>query len=247
MPLDKRGNRYLINFVDHKSNYCCVFLAKTKDQATKQFEHFLVYFEKRFNCKIHCLRTDGGGEYKVVDPFCKNTGVRRQVPEADNRASNGKAERMHQTVMNMVRSMIFGSGLPLNFWGDAAEYASYILNRSPTRGNVGRSSPIEVLTEVKPKLTDIVIFGSPCTAIRSPKHKILERRGEAGLIIGKSDETKDYRVLFTKDRVVRATQHVQNVKTLSVDANEMLIRQLGEDINEETSDKKIAECASTIY
>ncbi|CAI5734057.1 unnamed protein product [Peronospora destructor] len=132
----------------------------------------------------------------------------------------------------MVHSMIFGSGLPLNFWGDAAEYASYILNRSPTRGNVGRSSPIEVLTGVKPKLTDIVILGSLCTAIRSPKHKTLERRGEAGLIIGKSDETEGYRVLFTKDRVVRTTQHVQNVKTLSVDANEMLIRQLGEEINE---------------
>nr|CCA23664.1 AlNc14C202G8715 [Albugo laibachii Nc14]CCA25325.1 AlNc14C291G10231 [Albugo laibachii Nc14] len=41
------------------------------------------------------------------------------------------------------------------------------------RGNVVRASPIEVLTGVKPKLADIVIFGSPCTAIRKPKHKNL--------------------------------------------------------------------------
>ena len=44
-PRDRLGNRYLINFVDHKSNCCCVFLAKTKDQAAKKFEHFFVFFE----------------------------------------------------------------------------------------------------------------------------------------------------------------------------------------------------------
>jgi hypothetical protein len=43
-------NRYMINFIDHKSNYCRVFLARTKDAAAKLFEHFLVYFEKEFNC-----------------------------------------------------------------------------------------------------------------------------------------------------------------------------------------------------
>ena len=43
-PADRLGNRYMINFVDHRSNYCRVFLAKTKDKATKQFEQFFVYF-----------------------------------------------------------------------------------------------------------------------------------------------------------------------------------------------------------
>ncbi|GAB9477897.1 unnamed protein product, partial [Globisporangium polare] len=90
-PTDRLGNRYLVNFVDHKSNYCRVFLAKTKDAAAKKFEHFLVFFEKRFDCRVHVLRTDGGGEYQNVDLFCKNTGVARQVSEARNQASNGKA------------------------------------------------------------------------------------------------------------------------------------------------------------
>lgn len=81
-PNDRRGNRYLINFVDYSTNYVRVFLAKNKIEATKKFEHFLVYFEKRFNCRIHVLRTDGGKEYVNVDPFCKATGVRRQTSEA---------------------------------------------------------------------------------------------------------------------------------------------------------------------
>ncbi|OWZ15197.1 hypothetical protein PHMEG_00011205 [Phytophthora megakarya] len=81
-PRDRLGNRYMINFVDHKSNYVRVFLAKTKDQAAKKFEHFLVFFEKEFNCKIRVLRTDSGGEYENVDLFCKTTGVARQRSKA---------------------------------------------------------------------------------------------------------------------------------------------------------------------
>ncbi|OWZ23803.1 Gag-pol Polyprotein [Phytophthora megakarya] len=57
--------------------------------------------------------------------LCKANEIRRQVSEADNQASNGKSECMHQTIMNMVRSMLFRSDLPTSFWGDDAEYATY--------------------------------------------------------------------------------------------------------------------------
>ena len=34
-PQDRLGNRYQDNFIDHDSNYCRVFLARTKDAAAK--------------------------------------------------------------------------------------------------------------------------------------------------------------------------------------------------------------------
>ena len=106
-PKDRSKNRYMINFVDHKSNYCRVFLARTKDAAVKKFEHFLVFFEKTFDCRVQILRTDSGGEYQNIDLFFKSTGVSRQRSEARNQANNGKAERMHRTILNMARCMIF--------------------------------------------------------------------------------------------------------------------------------------------
>jgi hypothetical protein len=72
-PRDRSGNRYLVNFIDHPSNYCRVFAAKTKDKAARKFRYFLVFFEKSFTWKIHLLRTDGGGEYRTVDLFCQQT------------------------------------------------------------------------------------------------------------------------------------------------------------------------------
>ena len=85
------------------------------------------------------LRTDGGGEYRALDLFCDETGIARQVSDPRNQASNGKAERMHRTIMNMVRSMVFACGLPLSFWGDAAEYSAYIINQSPSEANAEKN------------------------------------------------------------------------------------------------------------
>ena len=76
-----------------------------------------------------------------------------------NEASNGKSEMMHHTSMNIVRSMVFACGIPLMFWGDAAEYAAYILIRSHIKANEGDISPIEMLTKKRPNLSDIVLVG----------------------------------------------------------------------------------------
>lgn len=160
-PKDRRGNRYLINFVDYSTHYVGVFLAKNKVKTTKKLEHFLVYFEKRFNCRIHVLRTDGGKEYTNVDPFCKATGVHRQISERENQASNGKAERMLRTVLNMARCMLFASGLHLYFWGDAVKYAAYVLNRSSCRTNAKRKSPLEMLTRTVSNLPRLLLSGVP--------------------------------------------------------------------------------------
>jgi hypothetical protein len=250
-PRDRLKNRYMVNFVDHKTNYCRVFLAKTKDAAAKQFEHFLTFFEKRFDCRIHVLRTDSGGEYQNVDLFCKNTGVVRQRSEANNQASNGKAERMHRTIMNMARCMIFACGLPLSFWGDAVQYAAYILNRSPTNSNPGRASPLKMLTKQTPPLGEIVVFGSPCTVYRDPRNKNFSQRGQQAMIVGISEETKGYRVYLPKDRVVVTTQHVKNIETLDKTQNEQVQRMYLEEDDSADEDEssgnsaRVAEAADT--
>jgi hypothetical protein len=77
------------------------------DEAAKKLEHLVGHFERQFDCRVCVLRTDGGGEYVNIDLLCERTGIARQRIEADNPASNGKAERMHRTVLNMARCMIF--------------------------------------------------------------------------------------------------------------------------------------------
>ena len=227
-PKDRLGNRYMINFVDHKTNYCRIFLAKTKDQAAKRFEHFVSFFENQFNCRVRILRTDGGLEYNNVDNFCRKTGIGRQKTEPYNSASNGKAERYHRTIMDMARSMIFGSNLGQIFWGDALLYACYMLNRVPCRANPRRESPIQMLTGKAPNLTELATFGSLCTAYRNPHKSCWKPRAEEGRILGKSEEVKGYKVLLIKSRTVVVTQHVKNIKTFTPEQNSELEKGLKE-------------------
>ena len=55
IPRDRIGNRYLINFVDHMSNYYRVFLAPTKDEAAKRFEDLVLFYKRMVECKIYML------------------------------------------------------------------------------------------------------------------------------------------------------------------------------------------------
>ena len=112
----------------------------------------------------------------------------------------------------MVRCMTYGCGLPLMFWGDAAEYAVNIVNRTPSNANTDRQSPLQMLTKIMPALTDIVVFGLPCMVHRNAKNKSLGERGKAVLIIGQNGEIKGYRVYISSEKVVIVTQHVQKVE-----------------------------------
>ena len=122
--------------------------------------------------------------------------------------------------------MIFASRQPLTFRSDAVEYAAYILNRSPTSANAKRASPIEVLTKQVPDLRDTVVFGFICSVYREPGNNLLAQRAQVGVIIGRSDETKGFRVFLQKENKVTITQHVRNVETLSAEQNGQLQRAL---------------------
>ena len=129
---------------------------------------------------------------------------------------------MHRTVLNLARSMMFACGLPFHFWGDAVQYASYILNRSPTRANAKRASPLEVLTGKVPDLRKIVVFGSTCSVYRDPSKNSLQQRAQLATIVGVSEETKGYKVYLRKENKVIVTQHVKNIDTLSEAQNAQL-------------------------
>lgn len=66
---------------------------------------------------------------------------------------------------------MFSSGLPLQFWGDAVQHATNILNAVQAAHNFKRISPMEVLTGKKLSIADVVVFGIPCTVL--PRKEIM--------------------------------------------------------------------------
>ena len=57
---------------------------------------------------------------------------------------NGVAERMIQTLNTRARSMMIDANIPITFWSEMINIASYLQKRSPTAALKGRT-PYEIL------------------------------------------------------------------------------------------------------
>ena len=64
---------------------------------------------------------------------------------------NGVSERHNCTLLDIVRSMMSLTDLPLSFWGYALETAAFTLNRAPSKSV--ETTPYELWFGKKPKLS----------------------------------------------------------------------------------------------
>ena len=68
----------------------------------------------------------------MVGPFAKfleEEGIVAQYTMPGTPQQNGVAERRNRTLMDMVRSMLSNSHLPLFLWSEALKTAMYVLNK----------------------------------------------------------------------------------------------------------------------
>ena len=105
---------------------------------------------------------------------------------------DGVAERRNRTLMEMVRSMMSYSFVPISLWGEALKTTMYILNRVPSKAVP--KTPFELWTGRKPSLRHIHIWGCPAEArIYNPHEKKLDSRTISGYFISYPDKSKGYR------------------------------------------------------
>ena len=64
--------------------------------------------------------------------------------------------------MDMVRSMLSNSSLPISLWMEALKTTIYFLNRVPTK--TVPKTPFELWTERKPSLRHLHVWGCPAEA-----------------------------------------------------------------------------------
>ena len=108
--------------------------------------------------------------------------------------------------MNMVgaaKAMLFDQGLPLFLWVEAYKTAVYIQNRCHHIA-LGRKTPEEVFTSIRPDVSHIHIFGSVFYCqVHADTRKKLDPYGEKGLLVGYSETSKAYRVyVSTRKRIM---------------------------------------------
>ncbi|KAK9018647.1 hypothetical protein V6N11_001617 [Hibiscus sabdariffa] len=195
------GFQYFITFIDDFSRYGYIYLMRQKFEALERFKEFKNEVQNQHGKSIKTLRSDRGGEYlsQDFDELLKECGIVSQLTPPGMPQWNGVSERRNQTLLDMVRSMMSHSDLPISFWGHALETAAFTLNHVPSKSV--QKTPYEIWTGKHPSMSFMKIWG--CQAY--VKHQMstkLEPRSHKCIFVGYPKETKGYYFLNPKENKV---------------------------------------------
>ncbi|KAK0607649.1 hypothetical protein LWI29_018134 [Acer saccharum] len=185
------GYEYFITFTDDYSRFGYVCLMRHKSDAFDMFKAFKAEVENQLEKHIKILRSDRGGEYLSGEfqQYLIDNGIVSQFFAPGTPQQNRVAERRNRTLLDMVRSMLSYSTLPISFWGYALQTAIYILNDVPSKSVP--KTPHELWTGRKPSLQHLRIFGCPAHVLKGKTEK-MESNSETCIFVGYPKETKGY-------------------------------------------------------
>ena len=157
--IDRGGYQYFITFTDDFSRYGYIYLMRHKSESFEKFKLFKNEVQNQLGKNIKTLRSDRGGEYlsQNFDDHLKDCGIVSQLTPPGTPQWNGVFERRNQTLLDMVRSMMSRTDLPISFWGYALETAAFLLNRIPSKAV--KKTPYELWTGKRLGLSFLKIWG----------------------------------------------------------------------------------------
>jgi hypothetical protein len=110
---------------------------------------------------------------------------------SDEPQQNGVVERRNRTLMDMVRSMLSYSTLPIGLWMEVLKTIIHILNWVPSK-SVSKT-PYELWTGHKPSLNYLRVWGCPAEAkIFNPNTGKLEHKTMSCHFIGYPEKSKGF-------------------------------------------------------
>jgi len=127
------------------------------------FKQFKAWAENLTGERMGSLRDDKGGEYmsREFEAFCIDHGIQRQHTVRNRPQQNGIAERANRTIEEGIIFMLYKSGMPPSFWGEAMASFIHVSNRVTSSSLQGATS-YEAFYGSKPDLSHLHVWG--CTA-----------------------------------------------------------------------------------
>jgi hypothetical protein len=201
-----------IIFTGDFSCYGYIYPIKERLEALDKFKIFKAEVENQHNIKIKLVRSDHGGEYyghhtpydQVPGPFARflqENGIVTQYSMPDDPQQNRVAERHNYTLMDMVRSMLSYSTLPISLWMEALKTVVHILNRVPSKSIP--KTPYEMWTGKKPTLNYLYVWGCPAEAkLFNPSIEKLDPKTVSYHFIGYPDKSNGLH-FYCPDRYIK--------------------------------------------
>ena len=203
------GREYYSTFTDDNSRFTKLYLQRAKDETFTSYKTYEADLLRQKGVHVKKLHSDRGGEYlsKEFSDHLAKSGTKRNLTVHDTPEHNRVAERLNRTLLEKVRAILHGSGLPKFLWGEAVKHAIWLKNRSSTKVFEGKT-PFEVYEGTKPNLSGLPEFGCKVWVHR-PERSKLDGRAVEGRWVGYDENSSGHRIYSPEKRSVSIQRSVK--------------------------------------
>nr|GFA26281.1 ribonuclease H-like domain-containing protein [Tanacetum cinerariifolium] len=160
----------------------------TKDETTLVLKTFIIGLENLLILKVKIIRCDNRTEFKNsnLNQFCRLKGIKREFSVPRTPQQNGITERKNRTLIEVARTLLADSLLPIPFWAEAVNTACYVQIRVLVTKPYNKT-PYELLHGRLPSIGFIRPFGCTVTILNTldPLGKFQGKVNE-GFLVGYS-------------------------------------------------------------
>nr|ADE10067.1 rve [Tremella fuciformis] len=190
------GYRTFLTIYDDFSQHLQILFLKAKSDTLSTVQQYIQLVENQLGRRVKSLRSDRGGEFTSLafKQYTSTKGIDHQLVPPAAHAQNGRVERAHLSLLDLVRTLLVDSGLPDKFWSDAARYAAYTRNRAPRANG---SIPEDLWRNTKVPYGHMHPFGCQVYYRSHTEMDKLKPRYLPGRLLGYEVNTTNYRIWDT--------------------------------------------------
>nr|GEY10997.1 hypothetical protein [Tanacetum cinerariifolium] len=123
--------------------------------------------------------------------------------------TNDVVERRNHTLVEVARTMLSASKLPLFFWAEAIATACYTKKRSIIISTHDKTA-YHIINDKKPSIKHLYIFGCICYLTRNgEKLDKMKEKGDPCILVGYSNQSKRYHVYNKRTRLIVESIHIR--------------------------------------
>ena len=183
------GGRYVHTLSDEASSFISVNILKLKEHVAERFQFNVEQWEAATKTRVTKIFSDRGGEYidGALQRYFLSKGITHEFAVPHMKQTNGKAERVNQTLNDTVRAMLIEASMPKMFWAHAMVYAVQVRNAT-YKHRIGMT-PHQAFIGFVPNVKNFRTFGCKVYAkVPDSQRKKLDPKSELGVYLG--PETK---------------------------------------------------------
>jgi hypothetical protein len=199
-----RRGAYVVTLVDEHSGKADVTVVKSKDVVPDELRRMILHWENITGKKVKFLFSDRGGEYVglALKAWCAAKGIKHIYSAPRTPEQNGIAERLNQTLNNIVRALLFQYKLYMPLWGHAIVYACMLYNVRLHKHL--KMTHEEAFSGKIPDLSNFRTFGCLVYArVADSARKKLDPKSQQGIFLGPEPDGPGYKVLTYNEKLKR--------------------------------------------